>query len=311
MSVHGVLIIQTFLDDDDWMMIDDDWWLNYDVINQSSLSIINKIWSLSSLWLMIPESWKIKCCWRPGGHGTFGKVTMGFFWKNRAEGCQLQELVVPLSWQLLSGHIRAVYIDCSWFFRASSCGKDDNTRMALRVHKFCASERFIYQYPGVCKEVCISSIFCLTNDKIHEEMQLPSEKLTHWTMIVAAVSSVGLNMWKKTELSRIAMFVFFNDIWVKWSTINLRVAYFQRNLCCFWEISVFELHPHPSRQDGRRREVMTRIPPPPKKEQLHLSLRLYSVDRFWQRWEDKVRWFAGLVLVFWSSVLNSLYHKTQ
>ena len=116
---------------------------------------------------------------------------------------------------------------------------------------------------------------------------------------------------KKQNYPELQCLSFFYDIWVKWSTINLRVAYFQRNLCCFWEISVFELHPHPSRQDGRRREVMTRIPPPPKKEQLHLSLRLYSVDRFWQRWEDKVRWFAGLVLVFWSSVLNSLYHKTQ
>lgn len=30
-------------------------------------------------------------------------------------------------------------------------------------------------------------------------MQLPSEKLTHWTMIVAAVSSVGLNMWEKKQ----------------------------------------------------------------------------------------------------------------
>ena len=36
--------------------------------------------------------------------------------------------------------------------------------------------------------------------KIHEEMQLPSEKLKHWTMIVAAVSSVGLNMWKKNRI---------------------------------------------------------------------------------------------------------------
>ena len=245
MSVHGVLIIQTFLDDDDWMMIDDDWWLNYDVINQSSLSIINKIWSLSSLslWLMIPESWKIKCCWRPGGHGTFGKVTMGCFWKNRAEGCQLQELVVPLSWQLLSGHIRAVYIDCSWFFRASSCGKDDNTRMALRVHKFCASERFIYQYPGVCKEVCISSIFCLTNDKIHEEMQLPSEKLTHWTMIVAAVSSVGLNMWKKNRIIQncnVCLFLWYMGKMInhkfKGSLLSEKPLLFLGNFC-FWASS--------------------------------------------------------------------------
>jgi len=56
----------------------------------------------------------------------------------------------------------------------------------------------------------------LTNDKIHEEMQLPSEKLTHWTMIVAAVSSVGLNMWKKKQnYPELQCLSFFYDIWVK------------------------------------------------------------------------------------------------
>ena len=73
---------------------------------------------------------------------------------------------------------------------------------------------------------------------------------------------------------------------------------------CFWASSS-------SRQDGRRREVMTRIPPPPKKE-LHLSLPPPLGRSFLTTMRGfLVRWFAALVLVFWSSVLNSLYHKTQ